>query len=382
MGGDDIYIAKYDSAGNNLWVNRCGGLHADYGLGAASDRQGNCITTGQFWGEAQFGSNQLHSRGGLDVFIAKFDSSGRLLWAINAGGEEYDRGLSVATDLQGNVFITGFFTATARFGGEDLVSLGLQDAFVAKYDSDGDLLWVRQMGGSHFDIGVGITVDRNGYCYVTGSFNRSAVFGETNLESNGQQDAFIVKFNPEGKVEWVRQGGGSGMDRGNDVAVDPQGNCYVTGSFEEASSFGDHTDSVYSIGMKDLFIAKYDVFGRVVWVCTGGGPNADEGYGIDVDHHGGCVFTGSYFSSVQMGEFLLYSSGGEDIFFGHVDHQGRPVWVKTAGGPSDDVGRGLFSDESGDHFAIWHTQNLPSGLYLIRMDADHHSATRKCILCR
>ena len=108
-GYDDIFIAKYDASGNCLWAKNAGGIGYDYGYGIATDANGNSYVTGSFYGTATFGTIQLVSYGYDDIFIAKYDASGNCIWAKKAGGINWDFGYSISTDGNGNEFITGIF---------------------------------------------------------------------------------------------------------------------------------------------------------------------------------------------------------------------------------------------------------------------------------
>jgi len=115
------------------------------------------------------------------------------LWTRRAGGSDMDTGCGVAVDGSGNVFVTGYFIGTNMFGTTNLISSGAEDVFVAKYDSAGTLLWARKAGGSAYDEGRAIAVDAAGNAFVAGLFQGTASFGATNLSSSGQSDIFLAK---------------------------------------------------------------------------------------------------------------------------------------------------------------------------------------------
>ena len=175
-----------------VWAERAGGTSADFGFGIAVDGAGNSYVTGEFQGSATFGPGEtnettLTSAGDRDIFVAKYDASGDLVWAKRAGGTSNDQGRGIAVDGSGNSFVTGSFQDPATFGpGETnettLTSAGGSDIFVAKYDASGDLVWAKRAGGTSFESGRGIAVDGSGTSYVTGFFDVSATFGpgETN----------------------------------------------------------------------------------------------------------------------------------------------------------------------------------------------------------
>src|ERR1051325_1710768 len=119
------------------WVRGSGGPHDDFGWAIAADEQGNCYATGHFDDNAPFASSRVQSRGNSDICLMKFSARGVPLWVVQAGGTDFDDGHSVALDLNGNIYITGFFGATADFGGQTLASSGNKDFFLARYDQQG-----------------------------------------------------------------------------------------------------------------------------------------------------------------------------------------------------------------------------------------------------
>jgi len=351
-GGDDIFIAKYNANGELVWVRKAGGPNADYGLGITTDGDGNCFVTGSFFGEIRCGSLTIQSNGALDIFIAKYDSMGNLEWAKGAGGDGYDRGFSIAVDDAGNPVLTGFFNSTAHFDHIDLVSEGQTDIFVAKYDAQGRVVWARRAGGSESDEGYGIAVDESNGCTVTGYFRRAASFENILLNSEGAEDIFIAKYDATGRLKWIRQAGGRSSDIANDIDLDCMGNSFITGSFGGSAAFG--TTQLSSDGGGDIFVAKYDYFGNVVWAKNAGGPNDDVGRGIAADGFGGCVTTGEFVFDARFDTISLVSNGQRDVYIARYDRGGDVLWVKGAGGASSDVGDSISRNPWHHYFITGH----------------------------
>src|SRR5262249_19336570 len=145
---------------------------------------------------------------------------------------------ATALDSNGNVFLTGYFTGTNSFGPTNLISSGLDDIFVVKYDAAGNFLLARRAGGNSYDRGLCIAADASGNVFVTGLFQGTASFGPTNLTRSGQSDIFIAKYNPAGNLIWARKAGGNDFDEAHAIAVDSQGNAYITGYFDATATFG------------------------------------------------------------------------------------------------------------------------------------------------
>ena len=176
------------------WAVQAGGSSTDIGNSIAVDSSGNCYVTGYFNGTASFGATNLTSSGSDDIFVAKLNTSGAWQWAVQAGGVSADQGNSIAVDSSGNCYVTGYFSGTVSFGATNLTSSGGIDIFVAKLNTSGAWQWAVQAGGALTDTGNSIAVDSSGNCYITGRFSGTVSFGATNLTSSGGIDIFVAKY--------------------------------------------------------------------------------------------------------------------------------------------------------------------------------------------
>jgi len=193
-GSSDVFTAKLDSNSDWLWVISAGGTGSDTGNGISTDAGGNCYVAGSFAGVANFGSMILTSAGGVDIVVTKIDPNGNWLWAKRAGGTGADTAYSIATDIIGNSYVTGFFSGTAGFDSTNLISNGANDIFSNKLDTNGYWPWTNQAGGSSLDIGYGISTDASGNCYVTGVILGAATFGTTSINLSSSNDICIAKI--------------------------------------------------------------------------------------------------------------------------------------------------------------------------------------------
>ena len=345
-GYGDIFVAKMDSNGNWLWAKKAGGTDYDYGNGIAVNTNGNSYITGFFGENATFGTTTLTSSGyyDYDIFVAKLDSNGNWLWAKKAGGTSEDNGLSITFDANGNSYVTGYFESSATFGTTTLTSNQYEDIFVAKLDSNGNWLWAKQAGGINDDYGWSISVDDNGNSYVTGYFGSSATFGTATLTSSGGSDIFVAKMDSNGNWLWAKKAGGTSEDKGYSIALDDNGNSYVTGVFYGSATFG--TATLTSSGNYDIFVAKLDSNGNWFWAKKAGGINDDYGWSISVDDNGNSYVTGVFYGSATFGTTTLISSGDADIFVAKLDSSGNWLWAKQAGGTNDDQSYSIAVDES------------------------------------
>ena len=351
------------------FVRSAGGSSSGYDTGqaTATDADGNVYVTGNFTGTIDFGATTLHSAGGTDFFVAKYNASGTVLWARRGGGSGDDSGYggAVAT-VNGivSVYVTGNFEGTANFtpnSTSTLTSAGGSDVFLAKYNASGAVQWPRRGSGTGGDQGSAVAVASDGSVYVTGNFEGTANFNTpTNPTSNtltsaGGSDVFLAKYDPSGAVQWLKRGGGSGFDTGRGVAVapTPDGSVYVTGFFVGTANFTTPTDptsnTITSAGIYDVFLAKFDVSGAVQWVRRGGGTGNDYGYGVAVAPDGSVYMTGIFRSTANFTTptspasttNTLTSAGADELFLVKYDASGAVQWLKRGGGAGDEQGSGV-----------------------------------------
>src|SRR5688572_21766921 len=154
------------------------------------------------------------------AFASSGEPLPEIAWARKAGSGESEQGRAIAADANGNIYVAGYFSETTSFGTTNLVSSGTEDVFVAKYTPSGALLWARRAGGNEYDEGRGIAVDASGNVYVTGLFQNTASFPGTNLSSSGASDVFVAKYNTQGTLLWARKAGGNGYDEAYALAID------------------------------------------------------------------------------------------------------------------------------------------------------------------
>jgi len=172
--------------------------------------------------------------------------------------------------------------------GVTITSAGLSDIFVAKYNSDGTLVWLKRAGGTGADMAHVVVVDSSGNITIAGEFQNAASFGGNSIVALGLGDAFITKYDSMGNNLWARRGGGTisyQVDRANAIGVDGSNSFYVTGEFTGTATFDGLSVTSTGPDASDIFVAKYDTNGVIKWLHHGGGLHADIGYSIGVDCH-------------------------------------------------------------------------------------------------
>jgi len=218
--------------------------------------------------------------------------------------------------------------------------------------------FVGGMGGIGTDYGYGIAVDEFGNAYTTGFFSITADFDPgvdtSTLTSVGGYEIFVQKLDAAGDLVWAKSMGGTGDDRGRDIAVDSSGNVYTTGFFSGSGDFDPGAgESILTLaGENDIFVSKLDTNGNLLWAASFGDIESDEGRGIAVDASGNVYVTGYFDGTVDFdpgaGAFLVTSVGSRDIFVLKLDTAGNFLWVKTMGGPSYETARAITVDASGN----------------------------------
>jgi hypothetical protein len=361
-GSADMYIVKFNNAGNVVWAQRAGGNNDDRAYSVAVDESGNSYVAGFFRSSTIiFGSFTLTNAGNnsWDMFLVKFDPDGVALWAKSAGGTGDDRAYGVALDPFGNCFVTGYFvSATITFGAFTLTNSGGLDVFTVKYaTNDGTALWARSSSGTDWEYGNSVAADKSGNCFLTGYFRGTSVtFGTFTLTNSNSSfyDVFIVKYAVDGTVLWAQRAGGTFNEIGNSVAVDTSGNCFLAGSFESSTiTFGNITLTNAASGTQDMFIVKYNPIGSVLWANSVGGDQDDGLNSIVVDTSGNSYLVGFFKSaSITIGSETLTNStpGLADLFIAEYSSGGNPLWAKSAGGTGDDIANSIAIDASRNSF--------------------------------
>ena len=354
-------------------ANRIGASSFDYANGLTVDAQGNIYVTGSFSGSnASFGLNAngvpvtRTSSGSEDIFVAKYNPSGRVLWVQTAGaaGNNADRGQKIELDGMGNVYVVGFFSGTASFSPtESRRSNGDDDAFVAKYDvNSGNLVWAAAFGGPQKDRANAIDTDDQGNIYVTGFFQGQVTLGNQTLVSRGENDIFTISWTGNAALRWAARSGSTAVDEGESIVWD-RGNIYTTGRFSGTADFvnpgGQTFTNITAAGLSDLFVTRRNATtGELNWVVRGGGIQSDYGYDIAADGMDNIVVAGRFsgvnagFASsnqpdVNLSSVVATTGPTEDAFVIKYTNMGNIVWAKTIGGTLIDYATGVDVDGFG-----------------------------------
>jgi len=283
------------------------------------------------------------------------------IWANTIGGSAFEYSAAIATDASGNVYTTGYFDGTVDFdpgtGTYNLTSNGSSDIFVLKINAAGNFVWARNMGGALSDNGKSVAVDASGNVYIAGGFQDIADFdpgpGTSNLTSAGNYDIFVLKMNASGNLVWAKNLGGTSSESGSSIAVDPSGNVYTTGAFDNTADF-DPGPATYNltpanVNLSDIFVSKLDASGNFGWAIRFGDIAPDAGYSITSDVSGNIYVTGYFHGTIFFGcNTLSTSLTFPDVFVIKLNAAGGCLWAIRMGGTSSDVGQSITTDASGN----------------------------------
>ena len=346
--GEDSSTGQQTSQRTIEWVKQEGGSKHDKIRGITVDAEGNCYVTGEFTDEARFADRTVTSRGSMDFVLAKYSPAGKLLWLQTAGGSEIDRGYSVAVDAAGNSYVTGHFQSPEfRIGDRIFKNRGDYDYYVAKFDAGGNFQWAHDGGGAGYDYGHGIAVTPEGDVYVTGSFSGKVTLGDAESPSEKGKSLFVAKYDTDGQLKWCRLAGNDQAQSGHNIAVGPGGDCYVSGYVSGVVQLsGRKLGSPTSV--KDIFVARLNAEGQFVWSGTAGGESDGLSTGVAVDGQGNCYLTGMFQNKAVFGNTTLVSAGQYDVFVARFDANGTPAWAYSGGGKKIDYGLGVATDSSGN----------------------------------
>ncbi|MDE0576885.1 MAG: Ig domain-containing protein, partial [Opitutales bacterium] len=322
-----------------------GGLDSDNGTDVVIGLDDSAYVTGSFRGAISFGEHSLISEGGSDAFLVKVDSQGSVLWAKNISGPGDDNGLALSVSADGSVLWTGFHSSNSSADSTALEDFGGLDTFLAKVGVDGSYAWVRSVGGLGDDSGEAISADPSGGFYLAG-----------NVVNESPSDLFLLRYDQNGILSWAKKAGGASTDTVASIAADLTG-VYLTGSFEGTATFEDIL--LTSQGSSDAYLAKYSPSGSVVWAKSFGGLGTDDSYRIDLDPFGNPCLLGSFEGAMSYGDQVLASKGSRDLFLSKTSSSsGQLIWSRSIGGETLDSAHGLsIGSEGSTHLASHYLGN-------------------------
>lgn len=413
-GYNDTFIHKMDSDGNFLWIVHFGSNTLNAPVANATDDEGNIYLTGTFMGEFDFNpdpdeevilnSYEMSEFASAAVYVMKLNPDGEFLWAYSIpndgkGGLPSD----IKADVDGNVYVTGYFTANTNFGmaGSDEFHLGSHDAYLVKYDTNGNFQWIQIIDSPGFNKGVAIAIGDNGTLYSTGSFSSTNVDFDPSedeflLSASGfYEDIYVQKLNTAGELLWAKAINGEGTNTPNDISVEKSGdyNVFITGMFSETADF-DPNDGIYELTAtssagtwgNNMFVEKLSPSGTFDWAIQIENSNNNIPESVISLSDGGVMISGQFSTQADFDPsdnvFEMTSDGLSDGFIAkyiycldetfvisenNLAHVNAECVVETLTAPTAHNGCGIFFQgtpdislpitEEGDYTINWTYEN-------------------------
>lgn len=357
------------------WSTYHGGSLEDGFRDMAIDADANIYVTGSTLSPDAIATpgSHLATPGGLsDVYIAKYNADGVRLWSTYFGGFDHDYGQGITVDDMGNVYVTGFtasFTGIASFGAHQMTNNGgFADAFIAKFDPNGNRLWATYFGGAEDERANSICIDRAGNITIIGWTNSASLIaspGAFQTTFQGQQDIFLAHFNNNGTRLWSTYFGFDGLDIGLQVMADAANDLFISGWTSSTSNFATPGafKTTYSGGTADTYLAKFTETGSRLWSTYYGGSIDEYGDALLVTDDGDIYLAGPCNSPDGIstsGSYQPSTAGGFDSFLVKFDATGSRIWGTYYGGADDDLGYGLATDAEQSIYLTGYTKSTSS----------------------
>jgi hypothetical protein len=339
----DIFVAKLSSAGKLVWAERVGGAGSQLGLAVATDLDGNIVVTGSTRAPVGQGSQAPSS----EIFVAKLDASGQQVFAMSFGHMHTGIGLGAAVSDKGEITLVGRFSGIARFDDFAIKSSpdANGDAIVLRLAQNGRVLWGHALGGLGEQYAGAVAAAPNGGVVLSGLFSGTLELDGKQHTSTGTPSAFVVAMDDRGCVRFSRNLGPSLGDIPR-LAVDPSGDVVVAGTYQGRLELD--AGMLLSAGEDDVFALKLDAYGAPVFLRGFGDAGSQQLGGVAVDAQGGIALAMSSLGNVDLGAGPIEGHGGYDVALVKLDALGAPQWGRTFGDHHDQLAGDVVVDAAGN----------------------------------
>ncbi len=376
-GGNDMYIQKLNFQGGLIWGKQIGNNQNIYTEKIRIDANGDLIIIGRFIGTVDFDPNAgVQNLTGDEQdfygFILKLNASGDFIWVKEISGSQDIEPSSLYTDNDNAIYTIGAFKGTADFDPDPVDVLNLSSTgpgdhmFIQKLDEEGDLDWVKSIGGNGNTRPSDIVLDSSGNIYITGDFNQTVDFNPEIGINNfipivpNTYTTFVLKLDSLGQFTWTKILESAGVNGGNTIKVDDD-NIYIGGHFRADMDFdpGTGVSSLSSFSVKNGYVLKLNLQGHFIWAAgfESLGSAKCEVKDLGIDDNGNIYVLGDFTGDVDFNpnaidaEAFFYSSfGSYDIFIEKLSPNGEYIWMKQMGGPTTDKTYAIQIDPSNNIF--------------------------------
>lgn len=338
----------------NFWGKTTTSSNTNEAIDVETDASGNSYVAGYYTGGTNFDNSlSIASQGANDIYVAKYDPSGSIIWLKHFGGTFSDRPSDLALDNQGNIFITGEYFGQIVFGITTLNSVSnSKDIFLVKLDNAGNVVWAKSEGGTDSENAFGITLDGLNNVILTGQFKGTSQIASQTVNSMIDPttsapnfDIFIAKYNASGLPQWLRTGQAKNEDRGLAVACDAANNIFLTGQFSDTMIIASTTinNAALSVG----FVAKFSPTGTLSWLNQMKAGYVVP-YDIEVNSASEPVIIGDFSGTMlylnSTGNTVITSPYSKKIFTLKISNAGAHIWNKVLGSDNELSARSLSID--------------------------------------
>jgi gliding motility-associated-like protein len=327
------------------WVDDMGGTGSSIVAAEKIDKQNNTYITGIFSGSVDFdpsptGVKMLSSvNGSVDIYVAKYDTNGALIWAVAIGGAGTEQPDGIDLDANGNVSIAGLYDspvldANPGAGTFNLTNQGGNDMFLINLDVNGNFLWAKSVGGSGTDYANKVAIDNQGDKIIGGQFQSTVTLGATNLTANGTFGGLVAKYDPTGNLLWAFSLGQTGDNGIRGVTADSNSDIVVSGAFSGTVNFNP-LGAPYNLTAtgNESFVAKYNAAGQLLWVQPINGAVSGYSINICVDSNNNIYAVAPFsFTLTFNGNNTLTAKGAQDVSLSKFSSNGTFQWAEDIGG--------------------------------------------------
>ena len=327
-------------SGEIQWVKNYGGSGEDTAQSVIETADGGFAVLG--YSNSTDGDLAGKTMAVNDFWLLKLDSEGDLQWSRTYGGSKDDKGQSVIQTLDGGYAIVGYAMSD---DGDGSNNEGFHDNWILKLDSSGNILWERSFGFSGHDHSYDVLQTDDGGFFFAGFLDVTQSNGEGNfgkgayLTRHGVGEFWGTKLDADGNLQWRRYFGGTNNDRAHGVVQADDGG-YVMAGFSESDDF----DISNTKGSYDFWVVKVDKNGSMLWESSFGGTGIEIAYGISKTNDGGYAVVGNTFSTDTD---ISKNNGESDLWLIKIDDDGNLLWEKTFGGSGFEAGHGVYTTEKG-----------------------------------
>ncbi len=351
----DIFLAKFKKNGQHLWSIHIEGDGDERLESIQVDDQGNIFLAGYFTGNSLVIQNLLIiGSNNLNLFFAKLDPNGNVIWLNGSQGNSRNIAVALFPDNESNLLLLGRFQNDDLVLNNDTVAhKGSVDVFIAKYDSLGQLLWVEGISGDGSEIPSSCGIDTFNNIYVSGYFNSDTLsYVDKQIVTHGQYDLFMVKLDKNGQSIWMNGFGGPGNDFSTDIAVGHYNELYVTGYFNSDTLKFEDVE-VYNSGEIDFVLVKFNLDGTPQWAKNGICAGSDFAFSVDINNSNEVFIAGDFYNlNLSIGSTTLTNQGDADVFVAKFTSGGQFIEAMGIGDSLDERAQDLVIDELGYVFGI------------------------------